>query len=81
MFSTRYSLTIPTNSNSDSDNMSVTTFSNQKTTRKIDYNSKDFKFEPDEESSIYIFKNGLFTRTLLLIIKDNNRQFIIKCTM
>ncbi len=43
MSSTRYSPTIPTNSNSDSDNMSVTTFSNQKTTRKIDYNKQRFQ--------------------------------------
>lgn len=53
----------------------------KKTNKKIDYNHPDFQLEPDEKSTIYIFKNNLFTRELLPIIKDKERQILIKCTL
>ncbi len=48
--------------------------------KQIDYNDPTFKFEPDSESRIYIFKNNLFTRVLLPIENDKPRRMIIKCT-
>ena len=53
----------------------------QKGKRAVDYNSPDYKLEPDSESPIYIFKNGLFTRTLLPIEKNQERCILIRCTL
>ena len=53
----------------------------QKGKKAVDYNSPNYKLEPDSESTIYIFKNGLFTRTLLPIAKGQNRSILIKCTL
>ena len=82
MSSTINSHTILTNSNnSDTDsNKSIT--NTQKNKQKINYNHKNFKFnvKANSESLIYIFKQSLFTRTLLSIIVNQDCLFIIKCT-
>ena len=84
MSSSQYSPTpmaTSTNANSDSEG-SVIALSPpiQKGKQLVDYNSINFKFEPDEESPIYIFAAGLFTRTLLPIKHNEERHFTIKCT-
>ena len=86
MSSTQYSPTVPAESvHSDSEQsiLSITASSSiQKGKKKaVDYNSKDFTLEPDSESLIYIFRNGLFTRSLLPIIKNQDRQILVKCTL
>ena len=86
MSSSQYSPTpaaTSTNANSDSEG-SVIALSPpnpiQKGKQPVDYNSINFKFEPDNESPIYIFAAGLFTRTLLPIKHNEERHFTIKCT-
>lgn len=49
----------------------------RKKAKKPNYNALDFKLETKEISSIYIFKNGLFTRVLLLIKVGEPRQISI----
>jgi hypothetical protein len=44
------------------------------------YNKEDFKLELDKDSKIYIFKNSLFTRTLLAIKPNTEREMLIQCT-
>ena len=46
----------------------------------INSNKPDFKLNPDNESSIYIFKNGLFTQTLLAIESNKPRKIILSFT-
>ena len=64
---------------------SITTSSiagaSKKQKQKTNYNSPNYELEPDSESSIYIFKNGLFTRTLLPITLNTARQCIVQCTL
>jgi hypothetical protein len=43
------------------------------------YNQPDFKL-PTEDIGIYIFDNGLFTRTLLNIDYNKDREMLIQCT-
>ncbi|KAI0502712.1 hypothetical protein F5B22DRAFT_632327 [Xylaria bambusicola] len=43
-----------------------------------DYNNKSFQLN-DENSSIYILKEGLFIRTLLPINPNKERKMIVKC--
>jgi len=44
------------------------------------YNYPSYKLQSDDESSIYIFKNGLFTRLLLNIDPSKPREMLIQCT-
>jgi len=44
------------------------------------YNKPEFQLEADTSSSIYIFKYGLFTRTLLPIDPQKEREIIVQCT-
>jgi hypothetical protein len=46
-----------------------------------EYNSPDFKLGLDKESSIYIFRNGLYSRTLLPIDTTKARRMTIECTL
>jgi hypothetical protein len=46
----------------------------------INYNDPQYKLEDDEATSIYIFKNKLFTRTLLPIEEDKERTMLVSCT-
>jgi len=50
------------------------------TIRDSIYNKESYTLEPDNESKIYIFKNGLFTRTLLPINLEKDRQIEVKYT-
>lgn len=42
------------------------------------YNEPDYQLE---ESTMYIFKEGLFTRTLLPIKDNEDRTMLISCTL
>jgi len=45
-----------------------------------DFNNKSFKLN-DKNSDIYIIQNQLFTRTLLSIQDNKDREMLVKCTM
>ena len=45
-----------------------------------EYNDPTFEFEPNDQSSVYIFQNHLFTRFLNPIITNKEREMTIKCT-
>ena len=83
----------PTNMDTDSEitsfieesTPSITTSTNSintisKVESKLDYNDPNFTLESDSESKAYIFKNKLFTRELLPIELDKERQILVKCT-
>ncbi|KAK0625918.1 hypothetical protein B0T14DRAFT_508766, partial [Immersiella caudata] len=42
------------------------------------FNQLSFKLEADSSSNIYIFNNGLFTRTLLPINTSQERQMVVQ---
>lgn len=44
------------------------------------YNKEDYKLEPNKDSKIYIFRENLYTRTLLPINLNKERQIEVKCT-
>ena len=48
--------------------------------RSLDYNSKEYTLEDDISSKVYIFRNGLFIRTLLPINLSKDREIRINCT-
>ena len=64
---------ISTNINTESDK-NITTYEGSI------YNDPNYKLPPDTESLIYIFKNGLFTRFLLNIDINKERDILIQCT-
>jgi hypothetical protein len=45
------------------------------------YNSPDYKLDEPPNIGIYIFDNGLFTRTLLNIDYNKDREILINCTI
>lgn len=51
-----------------------------KSIRDSIYNRAEYTLEPDIHSKVYIFKNGLFTRTLLPIDLEKEREMEVKCT-
>jgi hypothetical protein len=57
--------------------------SSSKSTKYIDYkeNQAGFTLEPPEKSTIYVFKHGLYSRTLLPIDPSKKRQMEVRCTM
>ena len=56
-------------------NTITTTSSNKPDFSTSIYNQPDFKID----SSAYIFKNGLFTKTLLPIDPTKERQILLQC--
>ncbi len=44
------------------------------------YNYPDYKLDEPPNIGIYIFDNGLLTRTLLNIEYNKNREMLINCT-
>ncbi len=66
------------NENSDSD-LQITSSQNL-TYENSTFNQPDFQLGSDKTSNIYIFKNGLFTRSLLNIDITKERQILVKCT-
>jgi len=52
------------------------------TTKTINskYNDPNYCFEADSTSNVYIFKYGLFSRTLLPIDNSKEREMILQCT-
>ena len=70
-------LTQPATQNSTT---STTTTPTTTTIRESVYNKETYTLEPNNESKIYIFRNGLFTRILLLINFEKDREIEVKCT-
>ena len=64
---------ISTNINTESDK-------NTTTYEGSIYNDPNYKLPPNTESPIYIFKNGLFTRSLLNIDINKEREILVQCT-
>lgn len=45
------------------------------------YNRTSFQFKSNETEGVYIFKNELFTRTLLPIDYSKEREMELQCTI
>jgi len=69
----------PEQYNSDNESINIITSSNNNYKDSI-YNNPQYKLESNEDSSIYIFKNGLFTRSVLNIDVNKEREILISCT-
>jgi len=68
--------------NSDNESNSIITISNSNNIYKDSiYNNPQYKLESNEDSTIYIFKNGLFSRSLLNIDINKEREILISCTI
>jgi hypothetical protein len=52
----------------------------QLSSEKDRFNSIDFILPPPEKTNIYIFQQNLFTRTLLPIEVNKDRQILVSCT-
>jgi hypothetical protein len=55
--------------------------SNSQKYAKDKENQEDYTLEPPETTQIYIFKHGLYTRTLLPIDFSKKRQMEVRCIM
>jgi len=69
----------PEQYNSDNESINIITSSNNNYKDSI-YNNPQYKLESNEDSNIYIFKNGLFTRSVLNIDVNKEREILISCT-
>ena len=47
----------------------------------IDYNRPNYKLQRDEDSTIYIFNQSLFKRSLLPIFPNKEREMLVTCTL
>jgi hypothetical protein len=61
-------------------NSELNEFFAESLTNLNDFNKKSFKLTDKKQSSIYILKEGLFTRTLLLIKPGKDREMQVNCT-
>jgi len=67
-------------SSNDETNQPISGQESTKDYSKSKFNNPSFKLEADSSSNIYIFKHGLFTRTLLPIDISKKRQMVIQYT-
>ena len=72
-------------SNSNSSQPDITITSSNSAERSKDYstsiyNRPNYKLEANSDSPAYIFKNGLFTRTLQPINISKEREILVQCT-
>ena len=51
-----------------------------KKANNINYNTPDYTLELDKDSNVYVFKYGLFKRTLQPFIPEKEREILIECT-
>ena len=65
--------------NLDNKSINIITSSNNNYKDSI-YNNPQYKLESNEDSNIYIFKNGLFTRSLLNIDVNKEWKIRMSCT-